>query len=279
MPERVEVVMTKFLDLTGKKFGRLTCIKRVDRPEGAKQGTFWEVLCDCGTTCTLPLGSFSYGGTVSCGCYRKERALIDLTGKVFGRLTAISRVTPADKRKDKLYWKCSCSCGNTSVVTTSALNNGFTLSCGCLQKEAAKTTMTTHGKSGTEGGAYGSWKAMRSRCNNLNNPDHKYYSDIGIKVCDRWNDFENFLADMGERPEGEYSIDRRDSDLDYTPENCYWATPLQQRQSIKKSIQWIPVKINGVFYKNITEARRVLGLTNYKLKKLNELKNETTNKI
>lgn len=267
--------MTNFSDLTDKRFGRLTCVKRVDRPTSYKQGTFWETKCDCGATYITAMGNLISGGTVSCGCYRKERALIDLTGKVFGRLTALFKVVPEDKRKDKVYWKCSCSCGNETVLTTSSLNNGYTQSCGCLQREAAKSAKTTHGKAKSEG-AYGSWQAMRTRCNNINNPDHKYYSDIGIKVCSRWDDFENFLADMGERPKGNYSIDRRDSDLGYTPENCYWATPLQQSASIKKSMQWLPVKIQGILYKNISEARKALGLTAYKIHKFNELKNDKT---
>ena len=68
------------------------------------------------------------------------------------------------------------------------------------------------------------WLGMRRRCTNPNRPNYKYYGARGIKVCERWDDFQNFLDDMGPRPGPEYTVERKDNDRDYEPDNCYWAT-------------------------------------------------------
>lgn len=83
----------------------------------------------------------------------------------------------------------------------------------------------THGMTGT--GAHASWVGMRERCSNPNHSRANSYIGKGIKVCKRWDKFENFYADMGDRPEG-HSLERIDRDRDYTPENCVWATPKEQ---------------------------------------------------
>jgi hypothetical protein len=83
----------------------------------------------------------------------------------------------------------------------------------------------THGMAGSR--TYASWNMMRNRCSNPNYAEAQYYADNGITVCERWALFENFLADMGVRPDGK-SLDRIDNRRGYSPDNCRWATPTEQ---------------------------------------------------
>lgn len=78
---------------------------------------------------------------------------------------------------------------------------------------------------------YAVWIQMRQRCSNPKCRVYKHYGGRGIKVCERWSSFKNFISDMGERPNNKYSIDRIDVDGDYCPENCRWATRTQQSQN------------------------------------------------
>ncbi len=145
----------------------------------------------------------------------------DITGKTFGQLTVLTRLP---NEKSRSSWYCACSCGGFKITNNKALQEGNTSSCGCVR--------TIHGLSGTP--LHKVWTSMRERCSNPKAKSYMHYGARGIRVCERWNNFESFLKDMGARPEG-CSIERRNNNGNYEPSNCYWATDLQQAQNTTRT--------------------------------------------
>lgn len=138
-------------------------------------------------------------------------------GERFGRLLVISD-TNKKQGYNKIY-ECKCDCGNFIRVPSSSLGSNRTKSCGCLRKETTKRLKTIHGYHQTP--IWRTWNGMKQRCSNPKNPEWYLYGERGIQVCERWMLFENFLEDMGERPEG-YEIHRKNNLKGYEPDNCEW---------------------------------------------------------
>lgn len=161
---------------------------------------------------------------------------IDITGQCFGRLTAIAYHGPSTQGA---LWRFRCDCGNEIVTIAKVVRFGRTRSCGCFARAAHAELgrkNRTHGM--TDAPEYTSWTAMRGRCNNPADTSYQEYGAKGVSVCERWNSFENFLADMGPRQAGT-TLDRYPNRVgNYEPANCRWATAKQQTDN-RSTTRWI----------------------------------------
>ena len=151
-----------------------------------------------------------------------------LPGQRFGRWTVVRE---GEKKDNRVAWLCKCDCGTERTVITRQLVKGLSKSCGCYMKDR----ITKHGHNKVTGSSseYNSWHQMKQRCLNPNDKRYDDYGGRGIKICERWLDFNNFLEDMGVKPSPKHSIDRIDVDGDYEPSNCKWSDDYEQQRNIR----------------------------------------------
>lgn len=177
---------------------------------------------------------------------------IDMMGQKCGRLTVVGYAGYS-------HWWCQCECGQITKPFGPKIRRGTTKSCGCHKRDQARKTKTHgHAHQGRHTREYRTWASMKSRCYDPTDTAYTRYGAVGIAVCDRWrNSFESFLADMGEKPLGDFSIDRfPDGAGDYAPENCRWATRKQQNRNRKSNHL---IELNGERV-TVVEACETLNL-------------------
>jgi len=178
---------------------------------------------------------------------KRIKTIKNLIGVKFGSLTVVALLKKEDDDKHT-KWLCSCDCGNYVELGYYSIINQTRISCGCTKKKNIKRDMPE----------YNAWCGMKARCFNKNHPRYDRYGGRGITVCERWkNSFDNFLEDMGAKPDKSYSLDRIDVNGDYCKENCRWANDKTQANNTTKNIY---IEYKGKL-KTVSEWAEIYGIS------------------
>lgn len=172
----------------------------------------------------------------------------DLANKRFGKwlVLGFGQFKTDACGRQRPFWECCCDCGKKKIVSENSLARGISKSCGCVQQRVRSHGFCQGGYTGTSP-TYKIWMGMRARCQSPTNKAYRYYGARGITICERWQVFENFLADMGERPVG-LTIERKDNNKGYSPDNCRWASMEEQWKNKRKpsTTQLTPAQVQCV---------------------------------
>ena len=169
-------------------------------------------------------------------------------GDRYGRLTVIALI----KHRKNPKAECKCDCGNVCFPQRGALKNGRAQSCGCKKTEDFISRATTHNKSKSI--EYKTWRSIINRCTNTKIKEYKNYGGRGIKVL--WKSFEDFYADMGDRPPNSW-IERINNNGNYEKNNCKWVSPKENLKNKRTCKIWI---IDGKEFETSTDAARFLNV-------------------
>lgn len=187
-----------------------------------------------------------------------SRAL-DITGQRYGRLVAIERAENKVSKSGKVRarWLCQCDCGNKKIVLLDDLRGGQTKSCGCLSAEISSKKSKTHGMSGTR--IYVEWASMKARCYNKESKSYNRYGGRGIRVCQEWlDDFMNFYNwAMANGYRDDLTIERKDVNGNYCPENCCWITAKEQAKNRRTTLKTRDKNGNEVYAMDIAEENGI----------------------
>lgn len=224
----------KIIDITGKKYGKLTVLKRDGYTNGKRKKILWLCECECGKLVYRTATHLKQNNNCSCGECNKEKDE-DIIGKQFGYWEVLKRVSPKSRKRRYL---CLCKCGNMKEVNYDSLKLGKSISCGCYHKEEMIKRQTTHGQSGNR--IMTIYYDIKSRCYDLKNKRFSDYGGRGIKMCDDWyNSTEKFVEWAFENGYSEeLSIDRIDVNGNYEPSNCRWIPISEQANNKRNSIMF-----------------------------------------
>ena len=221
-----------FKDLTGQRFNMLTVKSFYEIKNGM---SYWLCVCDCKNEKVLSVSDLK--NNKSCGCARKMH-FTDLSGYENEDILVLSF---AERRNGRIYWNCKCKyCGNEIQRETSNIKKGLA-TCKCIHKKRIKKS---NSKPHRDTEIYSKWCGMKNRCYNQKEKSFEYYGKRGITVCEEWiNDFDSFYNWSIENGwEKGYSIERKDVNGNYCPENCEWIPLLEQQ---KNKTNTIYAELNG----------------------------------
>lgn len=225
--------MGSFVDLTGRRFGKLVVVKQTEK-RNAAGSVIWECKCDCGNTKYICGNSLNGGHSKSCGCMQNK--IENLLGRRFGRLV-VTRFDYYAAFSHSVRWICKCDCGKEKSVLASCLKGGSVTSCGCFSSEQKSKRTRKHGF-GNGDRLFRIWSGMKSRCYSQNDRNYKRYGARGIRICDEWlKDFMSFREWSLKNGYAEnLSIDRIDNDASYSPDNCRWCDKKAQSNNRRTNV-------------------------------------------
>jgi len=236
-------------DFTGMKFGKLTALYRIktEKTTGRGKHAMWMCKCDCGNTKIISSTRLAHGKTDNCGCmdskcrnkkgqFTKGENVKDISGKKFGKLTVLKLDKIVNR---KSYWIVKCECGTIKTVRSDTLK--VITSCGCDKKkqDIINFGITNHHELNHHP-VYSIWNAMINRCENPHNKHYNDYGGRGIKICEEWKDIRNFSKwadETGFELGKNLSIERKDVNGNYCPENCCWIDRKLQPRNRRNTVR------------------------------------------